>query len=144
MLEWKQINQSNIVWRSRTRNRNGILFGIKQHCDLKIQLNVNLVQVLRDQNLIYFKIFEFSYLVRGLSWPWSHVSWIYNFLHNQCLQNHDLKKKLYRGYFLTNFAEIFAHKCKMFWNFLYNLCIIFKIIAKEIKHFLCISWCSSR
>ena len=32
---------------------------------LKIQLNVNLVQVLRDQNFRYFKIFEFSYLVRG-------------------------------------------------------------------------------
>jgi hypothetical protein len=83
MLEWEQINQSNIVW--RTRNRNGILFGIKQHCDLKIQLNVNLVQVLRDQNFKYFKIFELSYLVRGLSWPWSHGSWIYNYLHNQCL-----------------------------------------------------------
>jgi hypothetical protein len=83
MLEWEQINQSNIVW--RTRNRNGILFGIKQHCDLKIQLNVNLVQVLRDQNFKYFKIFELSYLVRGLSWPWSHGSWIYYYLHNQCL-----------------------------------------------------------
>ena len=59
----QSINQSTIVW--RTRNRNGILFGIKQHCDLKIQLNVNLVQVLRDQNFRYFKIFEFSYLVRG-------------------------------------------------------------------------------
>ena len=83
MLEWEQINQSNIVW--RTRNRNGILFGIKQHCDLKIQLIVNLVQVLRDQNFKYFKIFELSYLVRGLSWPWSHGSWIYNYLHNQYL-----------------------------------------------------------
>ena len=79
----KSINQSTIVW--RTRNRNGILFGIKQHCDLKIQLNVNLVQVLRDQNFRYFKIFEFSYLVRGPSWPWLYGSWIYNYLRNHCL-----------------------------------------------------------
>ena len=84
MQEWEQINQSSIVW--RTRNRNGILFGIKQHCDLKIQLNVNnLVQVLRDQNFRYFKIFEFSYLVRGPSWPSSYGSWIHNYLHNYCL-----------------------------------------------------------
>ena len=79
----KSINQSTIVW--RTRNRNGILFGIKQHCDLKIQLNVNLVQVLRDQNFRYFKIFEFSYLVRGPLWPWSYGSCIYNYLRNHCL-----------------------------------------------------------
>jgi hypothetical protein len=33
--------------------------------------------------------------------------------HNR-IENHYLTKKLYRGYFLTNFAEIFAHKGKMF------------------------------
>jgi hypothetical protein len=77
----KSIKQATIVW--RTRNRNGVLFGIKQHYDLNIQLNVNLVQVLRDQNFRYFKIFEFSYLVRRP--PWSYGSWIYNYLRNHCL-----------------------------------------------------------
>ena len=45
------------------------------------------LKILSSPSFCSFEIYTHTQYWKGLSWPWSYGSWIYNYLYNQCLSS---------------------------------------------------------